>query len=235
MEIKRTINNKVFLFCISTVMLAFILGYILLVSIDKIEDVTLNQFFFSVYTVFTQFGMLFFSIIIIYSISLDYREKNTLFYKLFDIDAKEYFLRKLGVLILWFSISIFLAVAISCAMFRDFSKFFIMFSYLENAIIYVILIALLLGFLFKNMIVAFCANLFIWIFSIILLTILPAQHLIAYFDASNILYKNLEQYLQTGGTEYLAIWKSCLYNLGLFVIVFATVCILKKRWIRNGI
>ena len=70
MEIKRTINNKVFLFCISTVMLAFILGYILLVSIDKIEDVTLNQFFFSVYTVFTQFGMLFFSIIIIYSISL---------------------------------------------------------------------------------------------------------------------------------------------------------------------
>ena len=217
MEIKRTINNKVFLFCISTVMLAFILGYILLVSIDKIEDVTLNQFFFSVYTVFTQFGMLFFSIIII------------------DIDAKEYFLRKLGVLILWFSISIFLAVAISCAMFRDFSKFFIMFSYLENAIIYVILIALLLGFLFKNMIVAFCANLFIWIFSIILLTILPAQHLIAYFDASNILYKNLEQYLQTGGTEYLAIWKSCLYNLGLFVIVFATVCILKKRWIRNGI
>lgn len=48
--------------------------------------------------------MLFFSIIIIYSISLDYKEKNILFYKLFDIEAKEYFLRKLGVLILWFSI-----------------------------------------------------------------------------------------------------------------------------------
>ena len=139
LEIKRSINNKSFLFCLLTVVLSFILGYILLVSMDKIENVTINQLFFSVYTVFTQFGTMIFSIVIIYSINSDYKEKNILFYKSMGISAQKYFLMKLLVMIFWFSIAVLIAILGVCILYGDINKFPIMFNYFENVILYIIL------------------------------------------------------------------------------------------------
>lgn len=234
MEIKRSINNRNFLICIATVVLSFVLGYILLVSIDKIKYVTLKQLFFSVYTVFTQFGMMIFPIIIIYSINLDYKEKNVLFYRVIGIDAKQYFLRKLGVMILWFSFALVAVIFAVCIIYADFSEFWIMLMYFESAIVYIILISSLLAFLFKNMLVSFCINLLIWISSIVLYTVFPNYHYIAYFDASNIVYLNLEKFLKTSNIKYLFIGQSCLYNFMLFTVVFVLVCVFSKRWIKNG-
>lgn len=191
MELKRSINNRSFLFCIATVTLSFVLGYILLISIDKVKYVTLKQLFFSVYTVFTQFGMMIFPLVIIYSINSDYKEKNILFYRVMGIEAKQYFLRKLGVMLLWFSCALIAVIFVVCIIYGDFSEFWVMLVYFENAIAYIILIASFLAFVFKNMLVSFCMNLLIWISSIILLTVFPNRHYIAYFDASNIVYLNL--------------------------------------------
>lgn len=164
MEIKRSINNRNFLFCIATVVLSFVLGYILLVSIDKFENVTLKQLFFSVYTVFTQFGMMIFPIVVMYSINSDYKEKNVLFYKVIGIEAKQYFLRKLGVMLLWFSCALVAVIVAVCIIYNDFLEFWVMIMYFENVIVYITLIASLLAFMFKNILVSFCMNLFIWIY-----------------------------------------------------------------------
>lgn len=235
MEIKRSINNKSFLFCIATVTLAFVLGYILLISIDKAETVTLRQLLFSVYTVFTQFGMMMFPIIIIYSINVDYKEKNILFYRVMGIDAKKYFFSKLGVIFLWFSTSIILVNTIVCIIYNDFSLLGVICIYFENVIIYIILITSVLAFCFKNMLVSFCINLFIWISQIVVFTVFPNLNYVAYFDASNVLYKNLDIYLQTSNAQYISIGQSCLYNLGLFIMALGLVNIFSNRWIKNGV
>lgn len=235
MEIKRSINNRNFLFCIATVVLSFVLGYILLISIDRIKYITIKQLFFSVYTVFTQFGMMIFPIVVINSINSDYREKNILFYRVLNIESKQYFLRKLGVMFFWFSCALVAITFVVCIIYADFSMFGIMLIYFENAIIYIILISSLLAFVFKNMLVSFCINLFIWISSIVLFTAFPNHHYIAYFDASNKVYLNLEKYLKTSNIGYLAIGQSCLYNLVLFFVIFGLVCAFSKQWLKNGI
>lgn len=235
MESKRSINNKSYLFCFTTIILCFALGYILLVSMDKIENVNLKQLFFSAYTVFTQFGMMIFPIVIIHSINKDYKEKNILFYQTIGIEAPQYFLRKLGVMILWFTSAIILVITIICLLYGDFSEYYIMLIYFENAIIYIILISSCLAFVFNNILFTFCMNLLIWITSIILLTIFPKLYFIAYFDASNILYINLGKYLETSNMGYLSILQSCLYNFVLFLFVFCFVCLMRKKWIKNGV
>ena len=144
-----------------------------MVSIDKIKinDITLNVLFQSVYTVFTQFGMLILPIIVIYSFNIDYKEKNILFYQLLDINEITYFLTKVGVLIFWFSLYIFIFNTLTCILYKDFSKFMIMFAYYENVVIFYVLIVSCIAFLFNNLISSFCLNLFLWISSIVASTV----------------------------------------------------------------
>lgn len=234
LEFKRSINNKSFLFCLATVLLSFILGYILLVSIDKVENVTIDQLFFSVYTVITQLGIMIFSIVIIYSISLDYKEKNILFYKSMGINSQKYFLMKIAIMIFWFSVAIILYTLGACILYNDFSKFYIMVNYFENVIIYIVLITSLFSFLFENMMGSFCVNLAFWIFSIVLFTASPKLKFIAFFDASNEVYINLDKFLSTGSHTYVS-WDLWKYNLIIFIIVFIITNMFSKRWTKNGI
>ena len=69
MELQRNINNKNYLFCFITVISCFVFGYILPISIDHVNALTLYDYFNSVYTVITQFGPLVFSLVIIYVIN----------------------------------------------------------------------------------------------------------------------------------------------------------------------
>ena len=151
------------------------------------------------------------------------------------INSKQYFLRNLGVMLLWFSVALIIVISTVCIIYNDFSLFGVMFIYFENAIIYIILMASLLAFMFKNILVSYCMNILLWISSIVILAIFPNQHYIAYFDASNIVYLNLEKYLGTNNSSYLALWQSSLYNLVVFAIIFGLVCIFSKRWVKNGI
>jgi len=234
-EIRRSINSRQPLFCMATIVMSFVLGYVLLVSIDKIEHVSIKQIFLSTYTVFTQFGMLIFPVIIIQSINGDYKDKNILFYRRYGIGAIHYYLGKLGVIALWFLGSLVLVVSTVSILYGDFSQWLPMFIYLTNALAYIILVASLFAFIFKSILVSFFANLLAWIASIIVLTAVPSMRFIAYFDASNSLYKNLEMYLSSGDTQYLSYFESTLYNLSIFILAIVVVFLLRKRWITNGI
>ena len=235
MELKRTINNKSYLFCISTVVLTFLLGYFLLVGVDKIENVTIQQLIFSNYTVLTQFGHMLFPFVIIYSFSNDYKDKNILFYKKLGINAFTYFILKVISMIVWFTIGIVLIVFSTAVLFNNFTFIFINFMYFENVMIYIIVISALMGFIFKNMIFAFGANLIFWVFSIIVLTIDPRIKYIAYYDATNYLYLDFEKYLGTSNSNFLHIGFSILYNVIVLLLSLILVKLLEKQWSRNGI
>ena len=94
MEIRKNIKNHFFLFYLLTVAICFVLGYVLLVSLDKISNPTISELYVSIYTVITQFGMLIFPVLIIQSFVSDYKNKNILFYKLMGYNWLRYFFDK---------------------------------------------------------------------------------------------------------------------------------------------
>ena len=102
MEIRKNIKNHFFLFYLLTVAICFVLGYVLLVSLDKISNPTISELYVSIYTVITQFGMLIFPVLIIQSFVSDYKNKNILFYKLMGYNWLRYFLTKIAVILAWF-------------------------------------------------------------------------------------------------------------------------------------
>lgn len=95
MEIKKNIRNKYWVFCIITVGICFFLGYFLLASLDKITHPSVQELYNSIYTVYTEFGMLIFPVLILQTFSSDYKNKNILFYKLLGYNWLRYFSGKL--------------------------------------------------------------------------------------------------------------------------------------------
>ena len=78
-ELKRAIRSNFYIFFTLLNVLNVVLGYILLVTIDKVQTVSFQDMFESVYTVYTQFGTLLFSALIIMQFYTDYKEKNIMF------------------------------------------------------------------------------------------------------------------------------------------------------------
>lgn len=68
LEFRKSIRGRTLFYIISTVALTYVLGYILPVGIDKIRHLTLGEFYFSTYTVFTQFGFLIFGFVMYISL-----------------------------------------------------------------------------------------------------------------------------------------------------------------------
>jgi len=235
LELKRSINNKTYIFALASCVLSFILGYILLISIDKLETVPLNDFWFSVYTVYTQFGFLIFPVIVAFVYNIDYREKNILFYKTLGVNAINYYLSKLVVIILWFSVGTLGSLFITSILYQDFSNFLITFLHFESVLIYIILISSIFAFILKNLLVAFISNLFLWILGIVLATTNKVFEYLCYFDASLIRHENFEKFLKTGDLSYISVFNDWIYILAVFVIILFAVTISKKRWEKNGI
>lgn len=73
-------------------------------SLDKITHPSVQELYNSIYTVYTEFGMLIFPVLILQTFSGDYKNKNILFYKLMGYNWLRYFLEKLLINFLFISI-----------------------------------------------------------------------------------------------------------------------------------
>lgn len=235
MELKRSFRSGYYLMCLVTICICFVLGFILVVSIDKIPKPTIEQLLYSIYTVYTQFGMLVFSVLVIYQMSVDYKEKNILFYKLCGYNWLKYFLNKLGIALLWLSVATIISILVVSIIYGDFSYSLSMIFYFESVLIYEVLVTSLWGFLFKNLILGFVVNLFFWLVSIVASTGNKLFALLSYYDASNDVYQQVGQYFDTKGDASLPIVENCIYLLSAFIIILILVGIFRKRWERNGI
>ena len=236
-EIRRMKNNHIGLFSILACVLCAILGLFLLVSLDgySIKDISLGLLQYSVYTVYTQFGFFIFPVIPIYLISMDYKDKNILFYKESGKTPLIYFLDKVCALLLCISFgNILVALSISIP-YRNFKNSLFFFMKIESVSIFIILIASLLAYMFKDMMIAYGINFAVWVFSIVLSTINKAFSLLCFYDASLDRHINLEQTLKGNNFMDKSVINESLYNAVIFLIVICIVQLFRKRWVKNGI
>ena len=236
-EAKRFFNSKFYLIVLGICMLSYILGYFLLVTIDHTQVNSIMLLFESTYTVFTQFGMLIFSPLIIYQFSSDYKEKNVIFYKSAGFSALSYYLCKIATLILSFTFSIIIVSFLVCCLFRDFSIFHIMFLYFEAVIICYIIEIGIWAFLFKNFVISFFVNFMTWIMLIVLSSFGGIMSFASYYDASSPLYDNLTRYLDNKPCIDVISYfgKSIIYDICVFILSIIIIIIFSRKWEENGV
>lgn len=140
MEIRKNIQNKYWVFCTITVGICFFLGYFLLASLDKITHPSVQELYNSIYTVYTEFGMLIFPVLVLQTFSSDYKNKNILFYKLLGYNWLHYFLGKLLVNFVFISVPTIIGLIVVSAIYMDFCYLAVMIFYFESVICFQILL-----------------------------------------------------------------------------------------------
>lgn len=237
LEFRKSIRNRAFLYIVSTVILSYVLGYILPVGIDKVSTLGLGDFYFSTYTVFTQFGFLIFGFVVVYFFNRDYSEKTILWNYFSGYQLIQYFYSKLFVLFIEFVISIIFANIIVCFV-LGFSTFYFLFSAVVFSIIVLqyLLIIGTVSVIFSNMLISIGVSLAYWITSIILVAIGGVFKYVAIFDASNSLYTMVSSVMLKGNIENFSPFYIILpYILVLLIINYIYIKNFTRRWLKNGI
>ncbi|SES98303.1 hypothetical protein [[Clostridium] polysaccharolyticum] len=235
MELRKNVKNRFLLFCLITVAVCFVLGYILLASLDKITHPAIEELFNSIFTVYTEFGMLIFPVLTIQMFSNDYKNKNILFYKLLGYGWLQFFVSKAVVSLLFLGAATYIGILAVSIIYGKFSYMGIMMFYFTGVLIYQVFLTSLWGFLFKNIIAAYVVNFAYWLFTIVASTATDKLDWFAYYDASNKVYQNFMEYLKCNDRSYLQISGSLIYSAGLIASVLVIVFVFRKRWGRNGI
>ena len=237
-ELKRGMRSRFCIYFSLLNILSVVLGYILLVTIDKLQTVTFQDMFESVYTVYTQFGTLLFSALIIMQFYIDYKEKNIAFYKTLGFSEYRYFLAKVGMILLATIVGSFLASAIICLPYGKLNLLPIVFLKIESVMIYYTLIISTISFIFSNFLVAFFTNVFLWIMGIVISAGSSFMQYFAYYDASTADYQYLMSYLdgKVNMSELLQhIAGNYIYDLAILVICIIVIWLSHGRWVKNGI
>ncbi|QPS99435.1 peptide ABC transporter permease [Staphylococcus equorum] len=238
LEFKKSISNKIILTLGILFIFVFLLGYFLPVGIDKVSNLTYGQYFFSTYTVATEFGFLLFSFIIAYFINKEYSNKNTLFYKLLGDNVFKFFYKKAAILFIESLIFLTIGLTIISAVFSNFSHFLLLLTLFSLVLLQYILIIGTISVLSPNVLISIGISIIYWIGSIILVAINKTIFgIIALFEASNNIYPLVEQVLN-GNKAFLPanqILTIFIFFLILFVVNFILLIFAKKRWLKLGL
>lgn len=238
LEFKKSISNKMILTLGILFIFVFLLGYFLPVGIDKVSNLTYGQYFFSTYTVATEFGFLLFSFIIAYFINKEYSNKNTLFYKLLGDNVFKFFYKKAAILFIESLIFLTIGLTIISAVFSNFSHFLLLLTLFSLVLLQYILIIGTISVLSPNVLISIGISIIYWIGSIILVAINKTIFgIIAPFEASNNIYPLVEQVLN-GNKAFLPanqILTIFIFFLILFVVNFILLIFAKKRWLKLGL
>lgn len=238
LEFKKSISNKIILTLGILFIFVFLLGYFLPVGIDKVSNLTYGQYFFSTYTVATEFGFLLFSFIIAYFINKEYSNKNTLFYKLLGDNVFKFFYKKAAILFIESLIFLTIGLTIISAVFSNFSHFLLLLTLFSLVLLQYILIIGTISVLSPNVLISIGISIIYWIGSIILVAVNKTIFgIIAPFEASNSIYPLVEQVLN-GNKAFLPanqILTIFIFFLILFVVNFMLLIFAKKRWLKLGL
>lgn len=236
-ELRRSMRNKSCIYIFLMICLSYLLGYVLLVGVDQVKNVTLKQFYISVLTVFTQFGFMFFSFVTAYCFSRDYQMKNILLYKYKGINGLEYFITKI-IVMLGESFIALLLCNIIAALFFHFSLFIFLFStFLFLVIIFQYFVIVgAFSLLISNMIIAVGISLFYWIFTVSMLAVDKSFNYLAIYDASGTLYKVINKCYYYGRIISTSSFRIVpIYTIVLIIIACSIISLTNKRWLKNGL
>lgn len=235
MEFKKNIKNHYYIFCVITVGVCFFLGYILLASLDKIVFPTIGELYSSIYTVYTEFGMLIFPVLILQTFTNDYKNKNILFYKMMGYNFFKCLIEKVLVNLLFISIPTIIGIIFVGVIYNDFTNLFVVIFYFESVLIYEVFLMCLWGFLFKNMVLGYIVNFAYWLVSIIASTANSSFDFLVRYDAANKVYIRFGKYLNTYDAAYLDIVSNIMYSIGFIGVILILIYIFRARWEKNGI
>lgn len=237
LEFKKSISNKILLTLGILFIFLFLLGYFLPVGIDKAKHLSYSQYFFSAYTVATEFGFLLFSFIIAYFINKEYSNKNTLFYKLIGENTFSFFYKKVLVLFVECFIFIFLGITIISLVFSNFSHYLLLLILFSLVILQYILIVGTISLISPNVLVSIGISIIYWIGSIILVAINKNVFgVIAPFEASNSMYMSIEKILNNKMNMINShdVWTIILFFFIIFIVNFIILISSKSRWLKLG-
>lgn len=237
LEFKKSISNKILLTLGILFIFLFLLGYFLPVGIDKAKHLSYSQYFFSAYTVATEFGFLLFSFIIAYFINKEYSNKNTLFYKLIGGNIFSFFYKKVLVLFVECFIFIFLGITIISLVFSNFSHYLLLLILFSLVILQYILIVGTISLISPNVLVSIGISIIYWIGSIILVAINKNVFgVIAPFEASNSMYMSIEKILNNKMNMINShdVWTIILFFFIIFIVNFIILISSKSRWLKLG-
>lgn len=237
LEFKKSIANKIILTLGGLFIFLFLLGYFLPVGIDKVKSLSYGQYFFSAYTVSTEFGFLLFSFIIAYFINKDYSNNNTLFYKLIGENILSFFYKKLAILFLECLTFIVIGITLISLIFSDFSHYIFLIILFSLVILQYILIVGTISILSPNILISIGFSIIYWIGSIILVAVNKRLFgILAPFEASNSMYKSVESVLnnQVELINSHDIITIVLFFLLAFLANFVILILAKKRWLKLG-
>lgn len=237
LEFKKSVSNKILLTLGILFIFLFLLGYFLPVGIDKAKHLSYSQYFFSAYTVATEFGFLLFSFIIAYFINKEYSNKNTLFYKLIGENIFSFFYKKALVLFVECFIFIFLGITIISLVFSNFSHYLLLLILFSLVILQYILIVGTISLISPNVLVSIGISIIYWIGSIILVAINKNVFgVIAPFEASNSMYMSIEKILNNKMNMINShdVWTIILFFFIIFIVNFIILISSKNRWLKLG-
>jgi putative peptide transport system permease protein len=237
-EFKKSISNKVLPILGALFLFLFLLGYFLPVGIDKVGNVTYEIFFFSSYTVATEFGFMLFSFVIAFFISKEYSNKNILFYKLMGENIYTFFYKKIFVIFIECFAFIALGLLIISFVYSDFSHFALLLFLFSAVLLQYVLIIGTISIVCSNILISIGVSIVYWITSVILVAInKDIFGFVAPFEASNSLYPRIEKVLQSdnmtlGGYDILTV---VMYIISIIIINVIILSLSRNRWLKMGI
>lgn len=232
LEFRKSLSNKIILILGILFCFLFLLGYFLPIGIDKVKHLSYSEYFFSAYTVATEFGFLLFSFVISYFINKEYSNKNILFYKLIDENIFSFFYKKVAILFIECFLFIVLGLTLISILFSNFSHYFLLLILFSLVILQYILIIGTISIVSPNVLISIGLSIVYWIGSIILVAINKNRFgLIAPFEASNSMYMSIEDILNNKialipSHDILTI---LLFFILLFIINFVILLLSKKN------
>ena len=236
MELKRSVHNKSLLFLIMVTVVAFTMGWALPAGLENLDKISYNYYCFSTYTVFTQFGFLLFSFVTAYDFNKVYRNKNTLFYKSFNISSLKFYYLKLGILFFEEILSIAICLFAVSLIFHSFNLYFKCLIIFSIVVFQYFMVVGLFSLLYSNMLVSLGLSITYWLLTVIMITFGDGWKALAVFDSSNDLYVYMEafflQKIKNIPSNFLVdILREFLI---LFLLSLAASYTIRKKWVKKG-
>ncbi|MFB7157785.1 peptide ABC transporter permease [Lysinibacillus sp. NPDC056232] len=238
LEFKKSLSNKIIIILGSMFFFLFLLGYFLPVGIDKVEKVTYADFFFSSYTVATEFGFMLFSFVIAFFINREYSNKNILFYKLIGENIYTFFYKKVAILFIECFMFIMLGLLVISLMYHNFSHFILLLFLFSSIILQYILIIGTISMLCPNILISIGVSIVYWITSVVLVAISKETFgFMAPFEAGNAMYPRIDKVLHSDDTilESNDVLYIISYLISITIINLIILSLSKTRWIKMGI
>lgn len=235
LEIKRSFHNRTALYILLVNLICFGLGVILPVGLDHIQVMTAADFSFSVYTVYTQFGMMIFGFMIAHMLSQDYTNHYIYFYNQFGITLPRNIWNKF---IVFFSENILcmgVLLLISYFYFHNSKLLLATFGLIAATIISYFLVVCMIVLFNRNVLIIVGISLLVWLTSIIMVTFGGIGKYFNVFDASNINYQYVN-YFVVGKIDALPMefYQNIIIEFAILIsaLIFC-IFIKSKEWKRE--